>query len=116
MNMKHFICVYLFFPIFISAFAQQDLMDMLDDKSSETINYTTATFKSTRVMNGHSIEKMPPGQLDFRISHRFGALNTGPYEFFGLDQSSIHFGLEYGIFKWLMAGIGRGTYEKTFDG
>jgi hypothetical protein len=116
MNMKHFICVSLFFPIFISAFAQQDLMDMLDDKSSETINYTTATFKSTRVMNGHSIEKMPPGQLDFRISHRFGALNTGPYEFFGLDQSSIHFALEYGIFKWLMAGIGRGTYEKTFDG
>ncbi|HBE43206.1 MAG TPA: hypothetical protein DDW27_18790, partial [Bacteroidales bacterium] len=55
------------------------------------------------------------GLLDFRISHRFGRLNSGPYEFFGLDQASIHFGLDYGIFKWLMAGIGRGTYEKTFD-
>jgi len=91
-------------------------MDILDDTTTQEINYTTATFKSTRVMNGHSIEKMPPGQLDFRISHRFGTLNSGPYEFFGLDQSSIHFGLEYGILKWLMAGIGRGTYEKTYDG
>jgi len=47
---------------------------------------------------------MPPGQLDVRISHRFGTLNTGGYNFFGLDQSNIHLSLEYGIFKWLMVG------------
>ena len=114
--MRPIICAFLFFLIFSGAFAQEDLMDMLDKNKPEEINYTTATFKSTRVMNGHSVEKMPPGQLDVRISHRFGTINLGPYEFFGLDQSSVHFGLEYGILKWLMAGIGRGTYEKTFDG
>lgn len=96
--------------------AQDDLMDMLDKSAPPEINYTTATFKSTRVMNGHSIEHMAPGQLDFRISHRFGTLNSGAYELFGLDQSSVHFGLEYGILDWLMVGVGRGTYEKTFDG
>jgi hypothetical protein len=96
--------------------AQDDLMDMLDKSAPPEINYTSATFKSTRVMNGHSIEHMAPGQLDFRISHRFGTLNSGTYELFGLDQSSVHFGLEYGIFNWLMVGVGRGTYEKTFDG
>jgi hypothetical protein len=67
-------------------------------------------------MNGHSIERMPEGQLDVRISHRFGRLNLGPYEFFGLDQANIHLSMEYGIFNWLMVGIGRGNYEKTFDG
>lgn len=66
-------------------------------------------------MNGHSVERMPPGQLDFRISHRFGTINQGAYNFFGLDQSNIHFSLEYGIFKWLMAGVGRASFEKTFD-
>ena len=91
-------------------------MDLLNKDSKPEINYATATFKSTRIMNGHSIERMPPGQLDFRISHRFGRINSGAYEFFGLDQANIHFGLEYGIMKWLMVGIGRGTYEKTFDG
>jgi hypothetical protein len=67
-------------------------------------------------MNGQSVEKMPPWQLDFRISHRFGTINSGAYNLYGLDQSNVHFSLEYGIFKWLMVGVGRGTYEKTFDG
>jgi hypothetical protein len=96
-------------------YAQDDLMDLLDQDSVPEINFTTATFKSTRIMNGHSNERMPHGQLDFRISHRFGLLNSGPYEFFGLDQSNIHFGFDYGFTDWLMLGIGRGTYEKTFD-
>jgi hypothetical protein len=111
--------LYFSFLLFLSPFfiyGQEDLMDLLDKESKPEINYTTATFKSTRIMNGHSIERMPPGQLDFRISHRFGRINSGAYELFGLDQANIHFGLEYGIFNWLMVGIGRGTYEKTYDG
>jgi len=91
-------------------------MNILDKNAVPEINYTTATFKSTRIMNGHSIERMLPGQLDVRISHRFGTLNSGGYNFFGLDQSNIHLGLEYGIWKWLMIGVGRGSFEKTFDG
>jgi hypothetical protein len=97
-------------------FAQDDLMNIINQDSTKEINYTTATFKSTRVMNGHSIERMVPGQLDVRISHRFGTLNSGGYNFFGLDQSNIHLGLEYGIFKWLMIGVGRSEFEKTYDG
>lgn len=99
-----------------SLFAQKDLLDILNSQQAPEINYTSATFKSTRVMNGHSVEKMPAGQLDVRISHRFGRINSGASEFFGLDQSNVHFGLEYGILNWLMVGIGRGTYEKTADG
>jgi hypothetical protein len=97
-------------------FGQDDLLDMLDKEPATEINFTTATFKSTRVLNGHSVERMPAGQLDVRISHRFGRVNSGAYEFFGLDQSNVHFSLEYGITDWLMIGLGRGTYEKTYDG
>jgi hypothetical protein len=102
-----------------SVYSQQDLKNLLDDLSDITgidIVLPRTTFKSTRIMNGHSVEKMAPGDLDFRVSHRFGRLNSGAYEFFGLDQANTHLSLEYGITKWLMAGIGRGTYEKTFDG
>ena len=107
---------FLLLLITTGIFAQEDLMDLLNENTPPETNYTSATFKSTRVMNGHSIERMPPGQLDFRISHRFGRVNSGLYEFFGLDQANIHFSLEYGILKWLMVGAGRGTYEKTYDG
>jgi hypothetical protein len=67
-------------------------------------------------MNGQSIKSMPPGQLDFRISHRFGPIKYGLYEFFGLDQSITRFSLEYGISNWLMLGVGRGTFLKAYDG
>lgn len=100
----------------LTLFAQNDLLNILSKDSVPETVYTTATFKSTRIMNGHSIERMHEGVLDFRISHRFGTINLGPYEFFGLDQSSTHLSLEYGFLDWLMAGIGRGAYEKTFDG
>ena len=104
--------------LFTSAFSlkAQDIDNLLQEATGSDTEYTTATFKSTRIVSGHSIERMPEGQLDFRICHRFGQLNTGSYNLWGLDQANIHFGLEYGITDWVMVGLGRGTYEKTYDG
>jgi hypothetical protein len=116
MKKSLFLFLGLLFIASISSFAQDDLMDMLNANSEPEINYTTATFKSTRVVNGQSIERMKAKQLDFRISHRFGRINSGAYELWGLDQSHVHFSLEYGLTDWIMVGVGRGTYEKTFDG
>jgi hypothetical protein len=59
---------------------------------------------------------MPAGELDVRFSHRFGTLNEGAYKLWGLDEANIHFGADYGITDWLMVGVGRGTYEKAYDG
>jgi len=114
--MRQLLLAFLIFLIPLGIFAQDDLMNMINQDPTKDINYTTATFKSTRIMNGHSIERMLPGQLDVRISHRFGTLNLGGYNFWGLDQSNIHLGLEYGILKWLMVGVGRSEFEKTYDG
>jgi len=103
----------LLLPAYLHA---QDMDELLEEATGNTTEYTYATFKSTRIVSGHSIERMQEGQLDFRISHRFGEINSGAYEFWGLDQANIHLSLEYGITDWLMVGVGRGTYEKTFDG
>jgi opacity protein-like surface antigen len=94
----------------------QDIDKLLEETKGSSTEYIIATFKSTRIINGHSIERMPEGQLDFRISHRFGELNSGAYNLWGLDQANMHFSLEYGITDWVMIGIGRGTYEKAYDG
>ena len=114
--MRRLTLTFLLSLIALVIFAQDDLMNILNQNTPSETNYTTATFKSTRIMNGHSIERMPTGQLDVRISHRFGTINSGAYNFFGLDQSNIHLGLEYGITNWLMIGVGRSEFEKTFDG
>lgn len=93
----------------------QDLDALLNAETKPTVDYTTATFKASRIINGHSIEQMKKKQLDFRISHRFGTLNSGVYGLWGLDQSVIHFSLEYGLTNWLMVGAGRGSMNKTYD-
>lgn len=93
----------------------QDLDELLDTQTNPSTEYTTATFKASRIINGHSIEQMKKKQLDFRISHRFGPLNDGAYGLYGLDQSHIHFSLEYGVTNWLMLGVGRGSQNKIYD-
>lgn len=110
--------VILFFMISTaSVFAQDDLDQLLDEIESneKKKEYITGAFKSTRVINLPSLEKKAPGALEFRIAHRFGALNDGAYQIFGLDQATMRLSLEYGINRFLMAGFGRSTYEKTFD-
>lgn len=99
-----------------SALAQGGLLNELESLPSTETIYTEATFKGTRIINGHSVEVRDPGVLNFVISHRFGRLNGGAYEFFGLDEANIRLGLEYGLAKGLNVGIGRSSFEKTFNG
>ncbi len=92
----------------------QDLMDMLGDEKPKT-EFTYATFKTTRIVNGQSIENPASGVLLFMISHHFGAVNSGSYNFFGLDQSTIRLGLDYGLNDYLSIGVGRSSWLKTYD-
>jgi len=115
MKRIQYIFIALFLLIFSGSTYSQDLDALLNAETKPTIDYATATFKASRIINGHSIEQMKKRQLDFRISHRFGPLNDGAYGLFGLDQSKIHFSLEYGVTDWLMLGVGRGSLNKTYD-
>jgi len=90
-------------------------MEMLKDTEPKT-DYTYATFKTTRIVLGQSVENPATGTLQFLIEHDFGTLNSGAYNFWGLDVSTIRLGFEYGINDWLSVGVGRSSYEKTFDG
>lgn len=96
--------------------AAQDLLDLLNEQEQPRTEYVYATFKATRIVNSQSIENPPNGALIFIISHHFGTLNSGAYEFFGLDQANIRFGFEYGFNRWLAAGFGRSSVNKTYDG
>lgn len=107
--------ILIFFLLDLKSHAQDDLMDLFED-DKPTTEYAYATFKTTRVINSHSIENPAPGVLLFMIQHRFGRINTGIYELFGLDQASIRFGFEYGLNDWISLGFGRSSYEKTYDG
>lgn len=100
----------------VPAFAQEDLLSILDEEEEQQVEQAYATFKTTRIVNGQSVETNAGGVLNFIIGHRFGKINDGPYQFFGLDESTIRLGLEYGISDRIGIGIGRSSFQKTFDG
>lgn len=96
--------------------AQDDLLDMLESSQEPQTDYTIATFKNTRLVSGHSIETNGKHVLQFMIQHRFGTLNSGWRDLFGLDNSTIRLGFEYGLTDQLNIGLGRASFLKTYDG
>ncbi len=123
-------CLYIFFGgLLLAAVTSKaqnksvadttDLFKMMDAKDKQAdrskTDYTTATFKTTRLINGQSIENVGKGVMDVKISHRFGTLNSGAYQLFGLDNASNRIGIDYGITNRLMIGIGRSSFEKQYD-
>ncbi len=59
--------------------------------------YVMGTFKAEHIINLQTVESPASGNLNFVIQHRFGTLNSGSYNFFGLDNATLRLGLDYGI-------------------
>jgi hypothetical protein len=118
LTMRKLFPILLSFVLVNSVSAQDSLLNMLED-SSDAASQTfpvKATFKAIHIVNAHTIESPAKHDLNFIIMHRFGKLNDGAYNFFGLDNASIRLGLDYGISDRLGIGIGRSSLDKTFDG
>ncbi len=107
----------LFFLLIASAsLAQQpDLLRQIPADSAVK-TYVTNAFKSTRVINGQSMEFLGAGVMDVRILHRFGLVNSGFNNLYGLDEAQMRLGFDYGLGKSLMIGFGRSTFNKEWDG
>ncbi len=107
--------------LFTAAFSQEQMSVEQLMKEQEELNeaqkteYTVATFESTHLIAGHSVEATKKRNLDFRISHRFARMDQGFYDLFGLDNASIRLGLDYGISDKLTVGIGRSSWDKEYD-
>ncbi len=114
-------CLPAFVLIMVGLFLPQQLLAQNEDLLSQlgdekTTVYATATFKSNRVINGHSIENTAKGVLDTKFSHRFSPVRQGIYDMFGLDGATIRIGADYGVTDRLMVGFGRNNTEKIIDG
>ncbi len=115
--------IALFSFVTITLFAQTDLMKMLDtmgtkDKPHDKV---TATFKTTKIISLQTPQTMGRGELDFRITHRFGNIgeesNGGVHTLYGWDAiSDVRFSFDYGITRKLMVGVARNKKGEYIDG
>jgi len=98
----------------LTANAQDDLMDLFEEDSTQT-QFVQSTFKSPRLVLGQSVENPKNGSLILLISHQFGRINSGFYDFWGLENAVTRIGLEYGFNDHFAIGIGRSTNSKLAD-
>jgi len=95
--------------------AQDDLMKLLEEELKDEPKVIIQTFDGSRVVNGHSAKSLSKAELEFLIMHRFGRINSGAYNLFGLDQAFIRLGFEYGITDNISIGLGRSSFDKSYD-
>lgn len=107
---------FCFFLIPGICLSQEDLLKELQQSEVKGKEYISSTFKGSRLINGQTIETRHKGELEFIFAHRFGPMNGGLYELYGLDQAYVRIGLEYGLTDGLGVGIGRNSVDKTVDG
>jgi hypothetical protein len=113
--MNKTICWFIGFLFHFSFMYSQNQTNTSNDSSAIKKEYINSTFKTTRIVIGPSIESPAPGDLLFTVSHHFGKISEGAYEFFGLTTSTIRLGLDLGVTKKLSAGIGLSTFQKNTD-
>lgn len=95
------------------ALAQDDLLSELEadvDNSGPII----AAFKGLKVVNFESTKLAGAGDFYFVVAHRFGSIENGFDDFFGLDNAVTQLKFIYGINEWLNAGIARSSFDKKY--
>lgn len=116
-SITHMLLVTCFVIVAGNELKAQD-EDLLKLVKEDTVKkeWSSGAFKSSRVINGQSMEMIGKGVLDVRILHRFGLLSNGAKELFGLDEAAMRMGFDYGLGTNLTIGVGRSTLNKELDG
>lgn len=107
--MKKIVTIALLGGLLNPVFAQ-------DAEKPAEVSHSYQTFKDTRIVNSHSVEMDHVGEMKLIISHRFGQIDQGWRDLFGIDQATMRWGLDYGVTDYLSIGFGRSSFQKTFDG
>lgn len=115
-SMKKFLLFVIISSSLLSLQAQEDILKELEKSTEKPREYALGVFKGNKIINGQSTEQPARNTINFIISHRFGRMSGGVKEFFGLDNANIRIGVEYGIINNLSIGLGRSSFEKTYDG
>lgn len=94
----------------------QSLLETLDKEYKASPTFELATFKTTRLGLGHSIETRSKGTLEISLYSRFWNHSEGETQRFLADEISNRFGLDYAVLDRLSLGIGYTNYDKATDG
>lgn len=103
----------LLFILPLGLFSQNDLLNELE---SEVVMDKTvvAAFKGLKVVNFESTKLADSKDFYFIVAHRFGSVENGFKDFFGLDNAVTQLKFIYGFNEWLNIGAARSSFQKKY--
>lgn len=117
MKNKHFFkLLSLCFIIVHSSMKGQDLLDKLDKEFALNSINEIATFKTTRIGLGHSIETRKKGTIEISFYNRYWNIPDFKGQRFLADVVSTRYGLSYAFSDNLTIGLGYTNHDKISDG
>ena len=102
-------CVFPFLMV-----AQDDLLKEIDT-ISDANEFEVAAFKSLKIVNLESTKLAAKGDLYLVIAHRFGYLDKGFEDFFGLDEANTRIQFVYGLTNGITMHASRSGFQKTYE-
>lgn len=84
--------------------------------SQDSEDYPVRLFETSILLDNQTVTTPFKGMLEFEIHHRFGTVNNGLTDLFGLwGFSNIRLGLNYAITDKLMVGVGTAKNFRAQD-
>jgi hypothetical protein len=116
LKIKYFLSGVLF--LLVNSAYSQNLLSKLDKEYANKPVYEIATFKTTRIGLGHSVEMRKKGALEISLFNRFWNHKDqeGDKQRFLADEVSTRFGLDYSFTDNLTVGIGYTNFDKITEG
>lgn len=103
--------ILLAFPIV--SIAQEDLLSEIDSTATNVV--VESAFKSLKIVNLESTKLVAKGDIYFIVAHRFGFIDKGFDDFFGLDNANTQLKFSYGVNDWLTVHVARSGFQETYD-
>ena len=94
----------------------QGLLEKLDNEFPNKPVYEIATFKTTRIGLGHSIETRKKGALEISLYNRYWNIPNFEGQRFLADVVSTRYGLDYAFSNNFTLGLGYTNHDKITDG
>ena len=99
-----------------ASFQSQNLLDQLNKEFPNKTVYEIATFKTTRIGLGHSIETRKKGALEISLYNRYWNIPNFEGQRFLADVVSTRYGLDYSFTDNFTLGLGYTNHDKILDG
>jgi hypothetical protein len=104
--------LFCVFPFFMAA--QDDLLKEIDTLSDANES-VVAAFKSLKIVNLESTKLAAKGDLYLVIAHRFGYIDNGFEDFFGLDEANTRIQFVYGLTNGITIHASRSGFQKAYE-